>query len=176
MMTSSLCFYESVCKTCQQQPTELKLGKFIVHSEFPKIGKLENHVTRNDVIMTSLPKTMEKCGPPQTKQIIYHSKGIDECYPKMYFLLNMSHYVKSYGHLCQFLAFFTMPALKIWPCHVTQEANFEKILFFPNSPFYIRKSYKISSRKALYFRSYQPKTSWGGGGGGGNHPCQYFYG
>ena len=24
-MTSSLCFYESVYKTCQQQPTELKL-------------------------------------------------------------------------------------------------------------------------------------------------------
>ena len=25
---------------------------------------------------------------------------------------------------------FTMPALQIWPCHVTQEANFDKILFF----------------------------------------------
>ena len=43
--------------------------------------------------------------------------------------------------------------------HVTQEANFEKILFFPNSGFNIRKSHKISSRKALYFRSYQPKSS-----------------
>ena len=77
----------------------------------------------------------------------------------MYFLLNLSHYVKSYGHLCQFLAFFTMPALQIWTCHVTQEANFEEILFFANSVFNIRKSYKISSRKTLYFRSYQPKTS-----------------
>ena len=28
----------------------------------------------------------------------------------MYFLLNLSHYVKSYGHLCQFLAFFTIRA------------------------------------------------------------------
>ena len=158
-MTSSLCFYESVYKTCQRQATELKLGKLIVHSKFHKICKCENHVTRNDVIMTSLPKTMEKCGPRETKQIIHHSKGIDESYPKMYFLLNLSHYVKSYGHLCQFLAFFMMPALQIWPCHVTQEANFEKILFFPNSAFNIRKSYKISSRKALYFRSYQPKTS-----------------
>ena len=101
--------------------------------------------------------------PRETKQIIYHSKGIDESYPKMYFLLNLSHYVKSYGHLCQILAFFTMPALQIWPCHLTQEANFEKILFFPNSAFNIRKSCKISSRKALYFRSYQPKTSQGGG-------------
>ena len=43
----------------------------------------------------------------------------------------------------------------------------KKIIFFPNSAFNIRKSYKLSSRKALYFRSYQPKTSRGGGGGGG---------
>ena len=56
---------------------------------------------------------------------------------------------------------FKMPALQIWPCHVTQEVNFEKILPFPNSAFNIRKSYKMSSRKALYFRSYQPKTLWG---------------
>ena len=48
----------------------------------------------------------------------------------MYFLLNLSHSVKSYGHLCQTLAFFKMPALQIWPCHVTQEANSEKNLFF----------------------------------------------
>ena len=79
----------------------------------------------------------------------------------MYFLLNLSHYVKSYGHLCEILAFFMMPALQIWPCQVTQEANFEKNLFFPNSAFNIGKSCKISNRKALYFRSYQPKTSWG---------------
>ena len=78
----------------------------------------------------------------------------------MYVLLNLSHYVKSYGHLCQILAFFTMPALQIWPCHVTQEANFEKKIFC-NSAFNIEKSCKISSRKSVYFRSYQPKTSLG---------------
>ena len=89
---------------------------------------------------------------------------------KIYFLLNLSDYVKSYGHLCQILAFFTMPALQIWPCHVTQEANFEKKNIFPNSVFDIRKSYKISSRKALYFRSYQPKTS----PGDGKHPPSAF--
>ena len=60
MMTSSLCFFESVHKTCQTQHTELKLGKLIVHSKFHKILKFEDHVTRNDVIMMSLPKTMEK--------------------------------------------------------------------------------------------------------------------
>ena len=49
---------------------------------------------------------------------------------KMFFLLNLSHNVKSYGHLCQFLAFFTMLALQIWPCHVTQEAISKKFYFF----------------------------------------------
>ena len=100
---------------------------------------------------------MENADLRESKQIIYHSKGIDERYPKMYFLLNLSHYVKSYGHLCQILAFSMMPALQIWPCHVTQEANFEIILVFPNSAFNIGKSCKISGRKALHFRGYQPK-------------------
>ena len=130
MMTSSLCFSEFVYKTCQGQPTELKLDRLIVHSKFHKICKFENHLTRNDVIMISLPKTVENADLRETKQIIYHSKGIDESYPKMYFLLNLIYYVKDYGHLYQILAFFTMPALQIWPCHVTQEGNFEKILLF----------------------------------------------
>ena len=51
-------------------------------------------MTRDDIIMTSLPKTMEKqwgnAYLPETKQIINHSKGIDESYPKTYFLLNLS--------------------------------------------------------------------------------------
>ena len=85
-MTSSLCFPESVYETCQRQSTELKLGKLIVHAKFHKICKFENHVTRNEVIMTSLPKTMGKCGPPRNQtNYIYHSKCIDESYPKMNF-------------------------------------------------------------------------------------------
>ena len=79
--------------------------------------------------MTSLPKTVTKSGPPQTKQIIYHSKGIDKSYPKMCFLLNLNHCAKSYGHFCQILALFTMPAHQIWSCHVTQDAIFEKFYF-----------------------------------------------
>ena len=67
----------------------------------------------------------------------------------MYFLLNLSHYVKSYGHFCQILGIFTMLAHQIWSCHVTQEANSEIFLFCPNSTFNIRKSHKISSGKAL---------------------------
>ena len=40
-----------------------------------------------------------------------------------------------------------------------QEANFPFFLFCLNSTFNIRKSHQISGGKALYFRSYQPKTS-----------------
>ena len=163
MMTSSFSFYQSVYKTCQQQPTELKLGELIVQSKFHKIWKVESHVTRNDVILTSLPKTMENADLLETKQIIHHSKGIDESYLTMYLLFNVSHYVKSYGHLCQFLTFFAIPALQIWPCHVTQEANFEKILFFPNFAFNIRKSYKISSRKSSLLQKLSAKNFTGGG-------------
>ena len=75
-MMSSLCFSESVYKVCQRQPTELKLGKLILHSKFHKTCKFKNHVTRNDVVMTSLPKTAEKqwgnAELHETKQIIYH--------------------------------------------------------------------------------------------------------
>ena len=66
---------------------ELKLGRLIVHSTFHKIYKFENHVTRNDVIMMSLPKTMEKqwgnADLREIKQIIHQPKGIDESYPKI---------------------------------------------------------------------------------------------
>ena len=48
----------------------------------------------------------------------------------MYFLVNLSHYVKRYGHFLSIFGIFTMPALQIWPCHVTQEANFEKNYLF----------------------------------------------
>ena len=69
--------------------------------------------------MTPLPKTMAKCGPRRNKQIIHHSNGIDESYPKMYLLLNLSHYVKSYGHFCQILAFLLCSLIKYghvtWP-------------------------------------------------------------
>ena len=58
----------------------------IVHSKFHKICKFENHVTRNDVIM-SLPKTIqeqwENTDLRGTRQNIYHSKGFNESYPKM---------------------------------------------------------------------------------------------
>ena len=79
----------------------------------------------------------------------------------MCFLLNLSHCVKSYGYFCQILALFMMPVHQIWSCHMTQDANFENFLFCHNSTFNTRKNHKISSGKALYFRSYQQKTSPG---------------
>ena len=80
----------------------------------------------------------------------------------MYLLLNLSHCVKSYMDIfCQISALFTMPTYQTWSCHVTQDANFKKSLFCPNSTFNMRKSHKISGGKALDFRSYQPKTSRG---------------
>ena len=111
--------------------------------------------------MTSLPKTMEKqfgnADLCETKQIIHHSKGIDESYPKMYFLLNLSYYVKGCGHFCQILAFFYNARSPNMVMSRGPRSKFRKFSCFPNSAFNIRKSYKISSGKALYFRSYQPK-------------------
>ena len=60
---------------------------------------------------------------------ICHSKDIDDSYPKMCFLLNLSHCVKSYGHFCKTGALFTMPAYQIWSCQVTRDANFEIFYF-----------------------------------------------
>ena len=54
--------------------------------------------------MMSLPKTMEQWENADldgTKQNIYRWKGFHENYSKMKFLLNLSHCVKSYGHLCK---------------------------------------------------------------------------
>ena len=67
--------------------------------------KFDDHVTRNDVIMMSLLKTMKKADVGETSQIIYHSKGLDESYPKMQVLSNLSNFVKSYGHLSEILAY-----------------------------------------------------------------------
>ena len=139
----------------------MKLSKLIAHAKFHKICKFENHVTINDVIMTSLPKQWKNADLCETKQIIHHSKGIDESYPKMYFLLNLNHYVKSYGHLCQILSFFYDARSPDMAVSRDPRRKFRKIFIFPNSAFNIGKSCKICSRKALYFRSYQPKTSRG---------------
>ena len=85
----------------------------------------------------------------------------------MYFLLYLSQYVKSYGHLCQILAFFTMLVLQIWPCHVTQEANFEKIYFFLILHLILGKAAKFLVEKLSTSEVISQKPH---GGGGGKHP------
>ena len=117
MMTSSLSFSECVYKTCQRQPTELKLGKLIVHSKFHKICNFENPVTINDVIMASLPKeqwkTMGKCRPPRN-QINYI------LFERYWWELSKNLFIE-FELLCQKLwaflsnkGFIMMPAHKIW--------------------------------------------------------------
>ena len=64
--------------------------------------------------------------------------------------------LKSYGHFCQILALLTIPAHHIWSCHVTQDENFENLLFCPNSTFNIRKS--------SLFQKLSAKDLTGGGG------------
>ena len=72
------------------------------------------------------------------------------------------------GIFVKILAFFMMSSHQLWSYHVTQKANFDTFLSFPNSTFNIRKIHKISGGKALYFRRYQPKTSRG------DHPPSVF--
>ena len=52
---------------------------------------------------------MENADVPETSQPIYHAKGLDESYPKMYVLSNWSNYIKSYGHLSKNFGVFTTP-------------------------------------------------------------------
>ena len=70
-LTSSLCFSQSVYKTCQTQCTELKVCRLIVYSKLHKICKFENYLTRNEVIMMSLPKAMENNGTSTEPNKIY---------------------------------------------------------------------------------------------------------
>ena len=77
--------------------------------------------------MMSLPKTIENADVREAKQVICHPKGLDESYPKMKVISNLSNFVKSYGHLSEILAFFTTSTHKIWLNHVTQGVNFENL-------------------------------------------------
>ena len=62
---------------------------------------------RNDVITKHYSKFLTS---KKQRQIIKPSKGFNKSYPKMFVLMNLSHYVKSNEHLCQILACFIMIA------------------------------------------------------------------
>ena len=140
MMTSSLCFYESIYKNCQRERTELKLGTLIAHSKCHKIYKFENHVTRNDVTMTSLPKTMENADLREIKQSTYHSKCIDESYPKnVLFIEFESLCQKLWTFLSNFGIFYDARSPNMAMSR-DPRSKFQKEFFFPNSAFNIGKS------------------------------------
>ena len=48
----------------------------------------------------------------EISQIICHSKGHDESYPKMQVLSNLSNLVKIYGHLSEILTFLAQALTK----------------------------------------------------------------
>ena len=51
--------------------------------KFHKIYKFENHVTRNDITRCHYQKKWKSANVREISQIIYHSKGVDESYPKI---------------------------------------------------------------------------------------------
>ena len=97
----------------------------------------------------------------ETKQLIYHSKGIDESYPKMYLLFNLSHYVKSCGHFCQILAFFYDARSPDMVMSRDPRSKFQKFLFCPNSAFNIRKVTKFLVEKFSTSEVISQKTPQG---------------
>ena len=76
----------------------------------------------------------------ETSQIIYHSKGLDESYPKMQVLSNLSNFAKSYGHLSEILAFYHISTYQIWLNHMTPSANFGNLQLSPYMALNFRKN------------------------------------
>ena len=149
-----------LCKIRSRHPREFKLTEMIAYIMFYKICKFESSTITNDVIT----KTMVNFA--RNKYYIIRKvlmRAIQTCT----FFEFISLCQKLWAFLSNF-GLFRMSAHQISSCQVTQEVNFENVLFYPNSTLNIRKSHKISSGKALYFRSYQAKPQ--GGGGGGEHP------
>ena len=105
-----LVFSTPLCKIRSRHSRELKLTELIAYNMFYKIGKFESSTITKDVIMTSLPKQWQNLDLRETKQIVY-------CYPNMYFLLNLSRCVKSYGYFVKFWLSLRCPFTKYG--HVT---------------------------------------------------------
>ena len=106
----------------------LKLCRLIVYSKFHKICKFEHHVTRNDVIMMSLPKQWkqwENVDLRGTKKYISFKKFWWELSKNVTFI--------EFEPLCQklwaFMSSFTITAHQIWSCHMTLATNFDNFYF-----------------------------------------------
>ena len=83
-----------LCKIRSRQPMALKFDRLTADVMNYKIYSFRNPVIRNYTIMMLLPQKITKSGPQQ-------NQGFYKSYLKMYFLLNLSHCVKSYRHLFQ---------------------------------------------------------------------------
>ena len=58
-----------------------------------------------DVTMTSLLKQWQNSDLRETRQIIYHSTGNDESFPKIFIEIESPN--QSYGHSCKIFAYFS---------------------------------------------------------------------
>ena len=112
IITSSLCFCNPSVKL-DPDTTALKLCRLIAFGKFRKIRKFENHIDKkwryDDVITKNNRKNTDV---REISQTIHQSKGLDQSYPKLQVLSNLSNFVKSYGHLSEILAFLPQALTK----------------------------------------------------------------
>ena len=94
----------------------------------------------------------------EPNKICNRSKGFDESYLKMSFLLlNLSHCVQSYGHLCQI--YHNNSPNMVMSCY--PGFKFRKFLFWPNSILNFWKSNQIWGKLAQEQKSYRQKKQIG---------------
>ena len=77
--------YKQVFKKTYRQPAELKLCRLIVYSMFHKTGKFQNHMTRNNVIIMLLAKTIGKCGHSRNRTKYINRKVLTKAIQKCNF-------------------------------------------------------------------------------------------
>ena len=87
----------------------------------------------------------------------------------MYFFIELEPLCQKLWAFLPNFVFFTMPACQIWSCHITQNANFENVLFCPNSTFNIGKVTKFLVESSLV-QKLLGKNFMGWGGGEHPHP------
>ena len=110
---------------------------------FYRLWKFESHVNRNDVIMKSLPKTMENNRKMRTSaepnKIYRVGKVLMRAIQKYNFYWIWATVSKVMGIYVK----FTKTTHQIWSCHVTLTSNFKNFYPSPNSVLNFRKSCQI---------------------------------
>ena len=144
MMTSSLCFLNLSIKLASDNLQNWHLASSSKVPQNIQIWKPCDKKWRHNDIITKNNGKMRTSSKPNKLYIIRKvlMRAIQKCtfyWIWVTMLKVMSIYVK-FWHF-----------LRIWPCHVTQEANFEKNLFFPHSAFNIGKSSLLRKLSAKNF-------------------------